>query len=98
MTVKRVQVTFDNSLPLGTRGTFIHDKQLWIAVPMDKWTATVTVTDRLLGITGRARTALTQWMRGQVASSGDVARILGVLEILSTAEELVHEKQKAQTQ
>jgi hypothetical protein len=95
MTVKRVQVTFDNSLPLGTRGTFIHEKQLWIAVPMDKWTETVSVTDRLLGIVSRVRTQLTQWVGTRPEDS---ARIVPVLQILAAAEALVHEKQKAQTQ
>ena len=98
MTVKRVQVTFDNGLPLGTHASFTHQGQRWIAVPATKYTAIVTVTDRLLGIIGRGRTALTHWINGQVTSSGDMARILGVLEILATADELVHEKQKAQTQ
>lgn len=95
MAVKRVQVTFDNSLPLGTRGTFIHDKQLWIAVPMSKWTDTVGVTDRLLGIVSRVRAQLTQWVG---ARPEDSARIVPVLQILAAAEALVHEKIEAQTQ
>ena len=94
MAIKRVQITFSDSLPLGTHGTFKHQGKHWIAVPADKWTRTVTVTDRLLGIVARGRGYLTQWISSRPE---DAQRVLGVLEILAGAEELVHEKQKAQT-
>jgi predicted type IV restriction endonuclease len=35
--IKRLQVTFSIGLPLGTRATFNHDGELWIAVPAKKY-------------------------------------------------------------
>lgn len=47
---KSLKVTFANSLPMGTRGTFTYEKELWIAYPATKNQRVFAVVDRLLGI------------------------------------------------
>jgi hypothetical protein len=96
MVTKRVQITFDEGLPLGTHGSFVYEKRRWIAVPLDKWTETVTVTDRLLGVLARVRAQLTQWVGIHPV---DAARTVMILQVLEAAEAsaLIHEKQRAQT-
>lgn len=46
---KTVKATFAVSLPMGTRATFTHDKELWIAYPAVKNQRLFGVTDRLVG-------------------------------------------------
>ena len=73
--VKRVNITFRDGLPLGTHGSFKYDGQSWIAIPLEKYTAIVTVTDRLIGHLNDIRGQLTRWVtarpRGCRADSDD---------------------------
>lgn len=50
---KRLAVTFNDGLPMGTRATFTHDGQTWIAYPVKKNAQIVAVMDKMLGILGR---------------------------------------------
>jgi hypothetical protein len=49
---KKLTVTFDAGLPMGTCARFKHEGEIWIAYPAKKNTRILTVIDRLLGIYG----------------------------------------------
>jgi hypothetical protein len=49
---KKLQVTFDDGLPMGTCARFKHDGEIWIAYPARKNARIQAVMDRLLGIYG----------------------------------------------
>jgi hypothetical protein len=90
---KRLVVTFDDGLPLGTHGVFTHEGQKWIAVPLPKYNAILAAADRMVSVLNRARTQLTR----RVSSNPDSAVwIVPILQTLAT-DELVSEKIKAQT-
>lgn len=50
---KKIAVTFDSGLPMGTCARFTHDGEIWIAYPAKKSQRIVAVIDRLLGILDR---------------------------------------------
>lgn len=93
---KSLKVTFQNTLPLGTRGTFTHDKELWIAYPATKNQRLFAVTDRLLGV----HKAI---IRDSLALINDhpedAPRLLGIIERATAAlalhDELLTEKTEA---
>lgn len=95
---KRVTVTFHDGLPLGTRGIFTHQGQRWIAIPMEKYTRIVTVTDRLIGALNTIRGQLTRWVS---AHPQDAERVVMILTVVAHAEEAARQatvdKAEAQT-
>ena len=93
---KNVKVTFAQSLPMGTRGTFTHDGELWIAYTAKKNQALFAITDRMLGILDRISDDMVRWINDW---PGDALRVTGVMERVSRirgeVEELTHEKTQA---
>jgi hypothetical protein len=81
---KRINVTFRDGLPLGTRGSFTHGGQRWIAVPLEKYSAITAVTDRLLGIIGNIQGQMTRWV---TAHPEDAERVVMILAAVARAEE-----------
>lgn len=49
---KKLLVTFDEGLPMGTCARFTHEGEIWIAYPAKKNARILSVLDRLLGIYG----------------------------------------------
>jgi hypothetical protein len=96
--VRRVNVTFRDGLPLGTHGSFKHEGEWWIAVPVDKHTRIVTVTDRLIGALNIIRTQLTHWV---TVHPEDAERVVMILTTIAQAEEIARQgtidKVEAQT-
>lgn len=50
---KKIAVTFDSGLPMGTCARFKHDGEIWIAYPAKKNARIVAVMDRILGLYDR---------------------------------------------
>ena len=50
---KKISVTFDSGLPMGTCARFKHEGEIWIAYPSKKNARILRVIDRLLGIFDR---------------------------------------------
>lgn len=98
-TVETLKVTFSQSLPMGTRGTFTHDGELWIAYPSKKNTRILSVIDRLLGVHEGITKEMIRWIN---ARPQDAELVTKVLERVARAkqihEELVTEKAKAATE
>lgn len=82
--VKKMAITFDDGLPLGVRGTFKNDGEIWIAVPIKKYSATQAVSDRLLGALARVRGQMTRWVSSHPE---DAERVVMILETLKEAAE-----------
>lgn len=97
-TTSRKQVTFTDGLPCGTRATFKHDDQFWVAYPASKDAAIVAVLDRLLGVLAKMND---QALRSINAHPDNpelmefAARILGTT---AAARELAVDKREALTQ
>jgi predicted type IV restriction endonuclease len=85
---KRVNVTFRDGLPLGTRGSFKYDGRSWIAVPLDKYQRITTVTDRLIGTLNIIRTQLTHWV---TSHPEDAERVVMILMTIAQAEEIARQ-------
>lgn len=96
--VKRLQVTFAVSLPMGTRGTFTHDGELWIAYPAKKNQRIVVVIDRMIGIFTSIHDDMLRWINHWPS---DAEKVCAVIESVERAralrEELVLEKSEART-
>lgn len=96
--VKQKKVTFAQSLPMGTRGTFTHDGELWIAYPSTKNQRINSLIDRMLGSHKRIMNELVRWLN---AWPDDAERVTRVLEIIGSAvqlhDEVLHEKGKVLT-
>lgn len=96
--VKSHKITFATSPPMGTRGTFTHDGELWIAYPASKNQRIHAVIDRLVGAHDRIATEMIRWIN---ARPGDAELVARVLDIASRArflyQELTIEKQEAMT-
>jgi len=90
---KRLVVTFNDGLPLGTHGVFTYEGQKWIAVPLPKWQAVLAVADRMVSVLNRGRAQLTRRVSVHPESA---PWIVPILQTLAT-DELVSEKIKAQT-
>lgn len=96
---KRVNVTFNTGLPLGTRGTFTHDGQRWIAIPHSKYQRIGAVMDRTIGALDWIRGDLTRWLASNPADTTRVAMILAVIaRAHHNRDELAMDKAKAVTQ
>jgi hypothetical protein len=95
---KRLAVTFSTGLPLGTHATFTHDKQLWIAVPADKYGAICVVIDRLIGALAMLQRKCITWL---YTNPGDAERIAFLLETIAAADKIrrdaIIEKTEART-
>lgn len=94
--VKRLQVTFAVSLPMGTRGTFTHDGEMWVAYPASKNQRIFTVIDRMIGIFGGIHDDMLRWINHWPE---DGERVCAVIESVDKARalraELVTEKMEA---
>lgn len=95
----KLTVTFADSLPMGTRGTFTHDGQMWVAYPADKNQRIFTLVDRLVGIHAGIYKEMVRWIN---ARPGDAELVTRVLEKVGRAQqlhqELITEKAEAATQ
>lgn len=94
---KRKQVTFDDGLPLGTRGTFTHDGELWIAYPASKNQRIVAVIDRMLGILSRISGDALRSINGHPGNTELAAFAARVLQAGHHGNDLAGEKVKAVT-
>lgn len=86
--VKRLQITFAKSLPMGTRGTFTHDGQLWIAYPAEKNRRINATLDRLIGSLARVRNECVRWIN---ARPQDADLVVHALAISSRAQLIIDE-------
>jgi predicted type IV restriction endonuclease len=86
--IKRLQVTFSIGLPLGTRATFNHDGELWIAVPAKKYQQITSVSDRLLGALSHIQKRMVSWL---ASNPGDTDRISMLLDTIARAEAIRRE-------
>ena len=80
---KTLKVTFRHGLPAGRTATFKHEKEMWIAVPLEKNQAILTVTDNLLGAIARIKRQATCMLS---TNPEDVARLGQILAIINQAE------------
>lgn len=95
---RKLTVTFNDGLPLGTHASFKHESQHWIAFPLDKHQRILTVTDRLIGIMGRFQRELTNWLQQHPEDAGRVGMLLGLLARAdATKRQAAVDKIKAQT-
>ena len=96
--VKRLQVTFNVGLPLGTHASFKHDGEWWIAYPSAKYTRIVTCIDRMLGIYSMIRKDMLRWINNW---PDDATRVLAILDRAQRAQllalEIIDDKAKAAT-
>lgn len=96
---KRLNVTFHTGLPLGTRATFTHEGQRWIAIPDTKHSRIGAVMNRMLWALAWIRDDLTRWLS---ANPGDATRIATILAVIAKADqanrELALDKAEAVTQ
>lgn len=86
--VKRLQVTFAKSLPMGTRGTFAHEGELWIAYPASKNRRINAALDRLIGNHNRIRKEMIRWINTRPQ---DAELVVHALEIAKGVDEFVNE-------
>ena len=81
---KSVKVTFANGLPMGTRGTFTYEKELWIAYPAKKNQQLFSVTNRMLNIYDAITDDMIRWINER---PGDTDLVLRVMERVGRARE-----------
>jgi hypothetical protein len=97
--VKTKKVTFATGLPMGERGTFTHDGDLWIAYRRNKNQRIFALVDRLVGIHSRINREMIRWIN---ARPHDAELVVRVLEMTRRADELhkelITEKAEAFTQ
>lgn len=82
------KLTFHTGLPVGTRATFTHEGEPWIALPKNKYVAILTICDNLIGALNNTRRQCINWIN---AWPSDATKVAKVLEIVRAADE------KAQT-
>jgi hypothetical protein len=75
-TVKTLKVTFSQSLPLGTRGTFTYDKELWIAYPRLKHQRIHATVDRLIGLHDGITREMLRWINERPEDARFIVRVL----------------------
>ena len=97
-TTGRKQVTFKTGLPLGTRATFTHEGQLWIAYPAPKSAAIVATLDRMLGVISGIADDAVRSINGHPGNAELAAFAARVLSRAQLADDLATEKVKAVTQ
>jgi hypothetical protein len=85
---KSVKVTFAQSLPMGTRGTFTHEKELFIAYPAKKQSEIFAINTRLVGILAAVKEDMTQWLNDH---PDDAMRIVGIMTRITRVDALVDE-------
>jgi hypothetical protein len=80
------KVTFHDGRPLpkGNHATFKEADELWIAVPITKYAAFLTVLDNNIGVLASVRDECVRWLS---AHPGDVARVGMLLAIIARADE-----------
>lgn len=80
------KVTFHDGRPLpkGTHATFRENDELWIAVPITKYTNFLTVLDNNIGVLASVRDECVRWLS---AHPEDVARVGMLLAIIARADE-----------
>lgn len=83
--VKRLQVTFNNSLPNGVHATFRLDGELWIAYPQSKNQNLHAIIDRLIGVCRRTQRELSQWLTQHPSDANRFGRILAYIDQTATA-------------
>ena len=77
--IKRVQVTFRSSAPLGHSATFIHDGEPWIAYPAAKQARIVAVIDRLNGALSRVHRHLVSRVSTRPDDADRVVTLLAMI-------------------
>ena len=93
---KQLKVTFASSLPMGTRATFTHDGELWIAYPSTKNQRLFTITDRLIGIHQGITNEMLRWINERPQDATLVTRVLERVERANEmTKELINEKTEA---
>jgi hypothetical protein len=93
------KVTFAKSLPMGTRATFTHDGELWIAYPRNKNQAIFAAVDRLIGLHAGVRHEMVRWINKRPQDAELVAQVLRwTTQAQKTEREIVVEKTEAFTQ
>lgn len=92
--VKTKKVTFQVGLPMGTRATFTHDGETWIAYPQAKTVALAAVMERLIGTISRVHGDLVRWINRRPADAADIAQIMTRTVL---AQEIAREKVSAWT-
>lgn len=95
---KSIKVNFDDGLPIGTRGTFNLDGELWIAVPMQKYVDICTMIDKMLNTYARIADEMLTWVNRH---PGDVDLITDIIsrvkEMRRRHRELLHTHIRAKT-
>lgn len=96
---EKVAVTFHDGLPIGTRGTFTHNGQRWIALPHNKYVRIVSAIDRLIGALAGIQDDMLRMINDHPADAVRIASILGRIKRVRTLHrELATDKVKAQTE
>jgi len=96
---KRISVTFGTGLPHGTHAHFKHNDEMWIAYPASKNTEILSVTDKMLGIFRRISRDMTRWLNEWPEDTAKVIQIMAHINRAQIiANEIISEKQRAQTQ
>jgi hypothetical protein len=93
---KQLKVTFASSLPLGTRATFTHDGELWVAYPREKNQRIFAVTDKLIGIHEGITKEMLRWINARPQDAELVTRVLERAQrARALTKELIVEKTEA---
>lgn len=87
LTVK-LTVTFATGLPMGTRGSFKHEGQVWLAYPSRKQSRLFALVDRMVGALGRIQVECIAWISGHPE---DAARVAMLLQIIAHADAIKRE-------
>lgn len=91
--VKSLKVTFNQSLPMGTRGVFTHEGETWIAYPAKKNQQIFMINDRLIAIHKAIQDDLIRWINDWPTDSVRVNAVLErVARGLALNKELIHDK------
>lgn len=91
---KSKKVTFDDSLPRGTVGTFTHDGEMWFAYPQKKVSEIGVVLDRAVGVIERVHDDLVAWINDHPE---DAVRVVHIMARTMRFKELSSEKARAWT-
>jgi hypothetical protein len=89
MTVPRTatrKVTFHDGrpLPMGTHATFKEEGELWVAVPLTKYSGFLTILDNNIGVLNTVREECVRWL---TTHPDDVARVGMLLAIIARADD-----------
>jgi hypothetical protein len=90
---KRLAVTFNDGLPLGTHGSFTYKGERWIAVPLVKYNRILAATDRTLAALSKIRARVVKRVSTHPADAEWIVPALSETDI----NKLVTEKIEAQT-